>query len=178
MTRAVARELAVQIGFASDATVEGATEALNHFLDKEYFKTLVDENDLFAEYPSNRQKKYIKAVVIGVAEHRDELDGYINKYTKGWKLERISKISQVIMKTAMYEALYLSDVPESVAVNEAIKIAKGYEEQETVSFINGILGSFIRGEIDKLDFSEVDANDVINNTEIEQSHEKPNDISE
>ncbi|NLW65745.1 MAG: transcription antitermination factor NusB, partial [Clostridiales bacterium] len=51
-----------------------------------------------------------------------------------------------IMRTAMYEVLYMDDVPDSVAINEAVELAKGYEEQETISFINGILGSFMREE--------------------------------
>ena len=51
------------------------------------------------------------------------------------------------MKTAMYEVLYMPDIPNSAAINEAVELAKDYEEPDTVRFINGILGSFVRGEI-------------------------------
>jgi len=79
-------------------------------------------------------------------EHGAELDGYIDKYAVGWKFGRISRTAAAIMKTAMFEALYMPDVPDSAAINEAVELAKQYEPPETVSFINGVLGSFIRAE--------------------------------
>ena len=96
--------------------------------------------------PGKKQKEYISEVVQGVLEHQSELDDKIEKYAKGWKLTRISLIAATVIRTAMFEVLYLSDVPDSVAINEAVELAKGYEEPETVSFINGILGSFMREE--------------------------------
>ena len=51
------------------------------------------------------------------------------------------------MRVAMYEVLYMQDIPDKVAVNEAVELAKKYEEKETVSFINGVLGSFVRKEL-------------------------------
>ena len=76
-----------------------------------------------------------------------ELDSYIAKYAKGWSFDRIPLVASAIMRVAMYESLYRSDIPTRVAVNEAVEIAKKYETPETVKFINGILGSFVRGEI-------------------------------
>ena len=51
------------------------------------------------------------------------------------------------MRVAMYEMLYMADIPAGVAINEAVEIAKNYESPEVVKFINGILGSFVRGEL-------------------------------
>ena len=76
-----------------------------------------------------------------------ELNHMIEKYARGWKLERISRIAAAIMRCAMCEILYMDDVPNAAAINEAVELAKGYEEPETVAFINGVLGSFMRGEV-------------------------------
>ena len=59
----------------------------------------------------------------------------------------ISLVASAIMRVAMYEMLYMADIPAGVAINEAVEIAKHYESPEVVKFINGILGSFARGEL-------------------------------
>ena len=146
MTRTVAREISVQLGFSLADNPEKVGEVLENFFDREYYATLGAENELFAEYPSKKQLEYIRKIVEGTVLYREELDGYIEKYSKGWKLSRISKIALSILRTALFEVLYMDDVPDSVAINEAVELAKGYEEQETVAFINGILGSFMRSE--------------------------------
>lgn len=146
MTRTVAREISIQIGFSLADNPENVGEVLERFFDKDYYATLAVENELFTEYPGRKQLEYIKTVVEGAADCRDELDGYIERYAKGWKLTRISRIALAILRTALFEVLYMDDVPDSVAINEAVELSKGYEEQETVAFINGILGSFMRSE--------------------------------
>ena len=146
MTRTVARQLAVQIGFSVAGDPKNAQEALDAFFDKDYFSSLADENELFAEFPDEKQQAYISTVVLGTAEHAREMDAYVEKYARGWKVSRISRIALTSLRTALFEVLYLDEVPDSVAINEAVELAKGYEEPETVSFINGILGSFMRGE--------------------------------
>ena len=83
----------------------------------------------------------------GVADHAPELDGYIAKYAKGWNFARIPLVASAIMRVAMYEILYMPDIPHGASINEAVEIAKKYETPETVKFINGILGSFVRQEI-------------------------------
>ena len=82
-----------------------------------------------------------------MANHGAELDGYIEKYAIGWKFSRIDRVAAAIMRVAMYEILYMPDIPNAAAINEAVEIAKGYEDPNTVSFINGILGSFLREEV-------------------------------
>ena len=144
MTRAAAREIAVQLCFAQYANAEGAAEALDSFFDKEYYGTLADQSEGFSDYPNGKQRDYIRGIVMGVIEHREEIDGYIEKFAKGWKISRISRTALAVLRVAVYEILYVSDVPSGVAISEAVELSKGYDVPETVSFINGVLGSFVR----------------------------------
>lgn len=146
MTRTNARELAVRFCYALSFQDLAAEEFLNQNLNKEAFALLESEDPLYGEFPDERQLKYIKALVGGVSEHAPELDGYIARYSVGWNFSRISRLAAAVMRVAMYEILYMPDIPNSAAINEAVEIAKGYEEPQVVSFINGILGSFVRSE--------------------------------
>ena len=146
MTRTAAREIAVRLCFRMGMSGEGAEEVLGDFFEPLYYATLADEDKLFAEAPDEAQLAYIQTVVRGVAGHRAELDARVEKYADNWKIERISRIAVTILETAMFELLYLPEVPPAAAINEAVELAKRYEEPETVAFINGILGSFARGE--------------------------------
>ena len=147
MTRTVAREIAVMLCFREAMNPTG--EMFDNFFEREYFSSLESEDDLFADFPDESELEYIRRLTEGVKEHHREFDDYIDRYSKGWKLGRISRIAVAIMCVAMYEVLYMDDIPDSAAINEAVEIAKGYEVAETVSFINGILGSFYRAEIEK-----------------------------
>ena len=144
MTRAAAREIAVQLCFAQGASSVGVDEALDSFFDKEYYGTLSEACEGFSDYPNTKQKDYIRSIVAGVAEKREEIDAYIEKFAKGWKLSRISRTALAVLRVAIYEILYVSDVPNGVAISEAVELAKGYDMPETVSFVNGVLGSFVR----------------------------------
>ena len=97
--------------------------------------------------PNAKQAEYIRRLVKGVSVHAAELDGYIAKYAKGWSFARIPLVASAIMRVAMYEILYMPDIPNGAAINEALEIAKKYETPETVKFMNGILGSFVRQEL-------------------------------
>lgn len=148
MTRTAAREIAIQICFASQLSGTPVSEVTDALFAPEYFATLSEESELFRSKPDEKQIAYIRDLTTQVESHLSELNGYIEKYSRGWKLERISKVAAMILRCAMGEILYLEEVPGAVAANEAVELAKGYEEPETVSFINGILGSFFRGEIE------------------------------
>ena len=147
MIRNTAREIAVHLGYELSCTDKTPQELLDERLSGEYFETLRSEDDIYEKLPGKAQEEYIRSIVTGVAEHAPELDGYIAKYAKGWSFDRIPLVASAIMRVAMYEVLYRSDIPNGVAINEAVEIAKKYETPETVKFINGILGSFVRGEI-------------------------------
>ena len=147
MIRNTAREIAIHLAYELSFTEKTAEELTAERLTEEYFETLRGEDEIYAEAPEKDQAEYITSVVSGVSDHAPELDGYIAKYARGWKFERIPLVASAIMRVAMFEVLYRDDIPNSVAINEAVEIAKKYETTETVKFINGILGSFVRGEI-------------------------------
>ena len=79
-----------------------------------------------------------------MANRADELNEHIQKYSIGWDISRISRLARTIMQLAIFEILYLDDVPTGVAINEAVRIVKLYDGNDTSSFINGILGAFAR----------------------------------
>jgi len=146
MTRTMAREMAILLGFSVTASEDFAEDSLERFFEKEHYETMAEENPLFAEYPDKRSMEYISTLVRLIFDHRVELDGYIEKYARGWKVNRISRTATAIMRCAMAEILWLPDVPQAAAINEAVELAKKYEDEDVVSFINGILGGFVRGE--------------------------------
>jgi len=146
MTRSEAREIAVRLCYSIAASETDVEQFLADFFSEEHYATLAAEDERFAAVPEPRDIRYITEVVTGVGRHWAELDGYIEKYAKGWKFDRISRTALAIMRTAMYEILYVADVPTGAAINEAVELAKRYEEEETVPFVNGVLGSFARGE--------------------------------
>lgn len=147
MTRNTAREIATHMAYALSYTDLDTESFLNEQLTAENFAELSVESELYAEMPNAKQLEYIRRLVAGVAEHAAELDTYIEKYARGWRFQRISLVAAAIMRVAMFEIMYMPDIPHGVAINEAVEIAKRYEEPETVKFINGILGSFLREEI-------------------------------
>lgn len=147
MTRNTAREIAAHLAYELSFTELPIEEFLRQQLSEETFADRAAECELYAETPNQKQDAYIRRLVSGVAEHAAELDTYIEKYAKGWRFERISLVASAIMRVAMYEILYMPDIPNGVAINEAVEIAKNYEDPETVKFVNGILGNFLREEI-------------------------------
>ena len=76
----------------------------------------------------------------------NELDELIGRYARGWKSERISRTARAILRIALCEILYMDEIPAAVAINEAVELDKKYDEPETVAFVNGVLGGFMRGE--------------------------------
>ena len=147
MIRSNAREIAVHLAFALGFSNESADELLKESLTRENFQQLSEEDPLYQEFPNEKQRQYIQTLVKGVYEHGAELDGYISKYAIGWSFSRISRMAATVMRVAMYEILYMTDIPPAAAINEAVELSKHYETQETASFINGILGAFVRGEL-------------------------------
>ena len=104
---------------------------------------------LEAVRPTGRDAEYIDRAAWGVMEKREEIDGVIEKFLRGWELERINKVDLAIMRLSIYEMLREPDVPLGAAVNEAVELAKEYGTDDSAAFINGVLGNVAR-EIDKL----------------------------
>ena len=144
MTRGNARELAVHLIYGRVFTGEEPEQVVSTRLDKEYYKKLGAENEVYAERPSRAQLQYIDSVVSGVANREEDLNAQIRRFSIGWDISRISRLTRCVMQLAIYEILYVEDVPTGVAVSEAVRIAKKYDGDDTGSFVNGILGSFAR----------------------------------
>ena len=147
MNRSAAREIAVHFAFELAFSSDSAGRLLERELTPEAFALRGEEEPLYAEFPGERELQYISTLVRGVGGHGAELDGYIEKYAKGWKFSRIDRVAAAVMRVAMYEILYMPDIPNKAAINEAVEIAKGYVDDDVVKFINGILGSFVRMEL-------------------------------
>ena len=146
MTRTAAREIAVHLTFELGFSNQSARQLLDEALNRRTFALIGEEEPLYAEYPNEAQRAYIAHLVEGVYDHGPELDEYISKYAIGWKFSRLNRVAVAIMRVAMFEILYMQDIPNAAAINEALELVKHYEEPEVVSFVNGILGSFVRGE--------------------------------
>ena len=144
MTRANARELAVHLVYGWEFTGEEPQQVISTRLDKEYYTLLSGENDVYTDRPSAAQRAYIDSVVMGVANRSDELSEMIQKYAIGWDISRISKLARAVLQVAIFEVLYMDDVPTGVAISEAVRLAKVYDGDEAGSFVNGILGTFSR----------------------------------
>ena len=146
MTRTVAREIALQLCFAAASANLEPNDLLEEFFTEEHYLSLATEQELFSERPDERQMDYIRSLLNLVSEHREELDEYIARYAHGWKPERISRTALATLRCALCEILYMDDIPNAAAINEAIEIDKKYDEPDTVAFVNGVLGGFMRGE--------------------------------
>ena len=144
MTRGNARELAVHLIYGRVFTGEEPEQVVSTRLDKEYYEKLAGENEVYSDRPSRAQLRYIDSVVAGVANREEDLNAQIRKFSIGWDISRISRLARCILQLAMYEILYVEDVPTGVAVSEAVRIAKKYDGDDTGAFVNGILGSFAR----------------------------------
>ena len=144
MTRANARELAVHLIYSREFTGEEPENVIEGRLDKTYYENLAGENELYAERPSRKQLQYIDSVVVGTANREQELNDMISKYSIGWDVRRISRLTRAIMQLAIFEIVSVEDVPTNVAVSEAVRLAKKYDGDDAGAFVNGILGTFTR----------------------------------
>ena len=144
MTRTNAREIVSHLIFGMNFTSDPAEQLVDSVMEPTYYESLGQESDIYSERPNEKQMQYIRETVSGIQEKTEELDAYIAKFSVGWSVSRISKVARAILHVAMYEALYVDDVPVSSAINEAVELTRKYENEDVVSFVNGILGSFAR----------------------------------
>ena len=131
MSRKNAREKAMTLLYQMEISQSSAEEVLNDFYENNEIKLSTEDID------------YIKDCILGIEKNLKVIDGYIEKYAQGWKLNRIAKVDISIMRLAIYEMLNRKDVPNPVAVNEAIELAKKYGTDNSAAFVNGILGKVI-----------------------------------
>lgn len=124
--RSFARDAAFKILFQSSMHSNNINELFEY--------TLTESPELM------KHMDYIKKVVLGILENKEEIDNIISdNLTKGWKITRIAKVPFYILELAVYEMKYVEDVPARVAINEAVDLAKKYSDPENSSFVNGLL---------------------------------------
>lgn len=131
MTRSQARENAFMLTFEKMFNPEAE---LSDML------SLAEECELF------ETNEFTSSLYSLAQENLGACDELIEKYSKGWKINRLPKVTLAILRLSLAEILFLDDTPDSVAANEAVELAKKYATAEDASFINGILGSVIRGK--------------------------------
>jgi len=124
--RRLSREMALKVLFQIDLVNAGIEETLEYTFKNGEF--------------SDEVKEFTLILVKGAMSNLSEIDKTINKYTKNWSLERITNIDRNILRIAIYEILYLKDIPKSVSINEAVELAKKYGTKSSFSFVNGVLG--------------------------------------
>jgi transcription antitermination protein NusB len=132
MNRRKSREIAMTLLFEMSINKEDYNEIINNF--KEH--TDMDLTDVDMEY--------VERTLRGVQENTKTIDSSIEQNLINWKLYRLSKIDLAILRTSTYEILFEKEIPNRVAVNEGIELAKKYSEEKSFQFINGVLGKMIK----------------------------------
>jgi N utilization substance protein B len=106
---------------------------------------MTEQEKLFFEgndAPVGEDAVYVDAKYNRIMEHLDEIDGMLNEKTEGWNVSRIGKAEISILRLAVYEIRFDDDVPTSVAINEAVELAKKYGQDQSAGFVNGVLAKF------------------------------------
>ncbi|SCG83312.1 N utilization substance protein B [Proteiniborus sp. DW1] len=130
MGRKLARESAMKLLFQMQINNDFSSEAVDFFLNNNEF--------------SDDEKEYIQNTVNSITENIELIDGKIEQYALGWKINRLPRVDLAILRIAIYEILFRDDIPVEVSINEAIDISKKYSTSESSKFINGLLGSIAR----------------------------------
>lgn len=126
--RSKARKRALDILYASDMRSESPVEALD--------RAIAD-----GEAPTN---DYTATIVRGVVEHQEHIDELLSSYSEGWTLARMPAVDRNVLRLGVWELLYADDVPDAVAVSEAMALVTDLSTDESPQFVNGILGSIVR----------------------------------
>ncbi|MCR5419449.1 MAG: transcription antitermination factor NusB [Lachnospiraceae bacterium] len=149
MTRSEVREHIFKLVFRlefNDAE-EMPGQLKNYFLDNG--EENLDIKDSKENAPvnifSHKDEEYIKNKYSDIEKSIPELDTLINSYAKGWDTVRMGKVDLAILRLAVYEVVYDDSIPTGVAIDEAVELAKKYGQDESASFINGILASVVKG---------------------------------
>lgn len=138
LTRREARELTLGLIYEAD------------------FRPDEDKAEIYACSTEDREipkNSYIKKVYFGVWDNIADIDAKIAQYSVGWKTERMSSVARAVLRLAVYEMLYMDDVPSKVSLNEAIELTKKYDEDRARAFVNGILNA-VKNEVGEKDKNE------------------------
>ena len=129
--RRTARTLALQALYQWNLQQEQATQPWDSWDDRD-----VDPSSMV----------FAKTLVEGVIQHRDAIDAAISKHAHNWGMNRLSVVDRNVLRIAVFELLYLEDIPLAVTINEAIEIAKQFGDDESGGFVNGILDGLSKSQ--------------------------------
>ncbi len=107
------------------------------------------ERNLEELAPEMDEKDFAKSLVVGLLEHRDEIDGMITKFAPDWPLEKITTVDRNVLRIGTYELVFNDEIPSKVAINEAIELAKTFGGESSGKFVNGVLGAVYRNQIEQ-----------------------------
>jgi transcription antitermination protein NusB len=99
--------------------------------------------------PQFNDQGFVENLIKGVIKHIDEIDVYITKYATEWPLDQITIVDRNILRIGVFELVFNDDIPEKVAINEAIEIAKAFGSESSGKFVNGVLGAIYK-DIEKI----------------------------
>lgn len=139
MSRRKARELALQVLFHVDIGRSEPETALFHAFSREA------DGDTGGDELTEKDANYARDLVQGTWERREDLDKVIAQYARDWAVDRMPGVDRNILRLAIYELNHQTDVPQGVVADEAVELAKTFSTAESSKFVNGILGSVIRG---------------------------------
>lgn len=133
MGRRASREIAMKLLYQFEIQKDDRDEQIQMVLEDNSF--------------TDKDKLYLTAIIDGVQKHMELLDKAIEAHSKGWKINRISKVDLSIMRLSIFEICFLDDIPYSVSVNEAVELAKKYSNADAGSFVNGILSKVTKESV-------------------------------
>jgi N utilization substance protein B len=127
--RSKARKRALDVLYGADVRGESINASL-----------LAEENRHLADPKRGSSWEYASQIVRGVAEHGDEIDELIETYAQGWTIERMPAVDRAIVRIGIWELLFNPEVPDGVAISEAVESATVLSTEDSSSFVNGLLG--------------------------------------
>lgn len=136
LTRREIREKALQSLFQLSANTDLSPERAMQ-------QALISSNDLVDEVETALVPEYLDLLVNGVIKNQTAIDEEVQKYLENWSMARLAKTDVVIMRIAIFEMLYVPEVPAKVALNEALEITKLYSDEKSRKFVNGVLANIV-----------------------------------
>ena len=144
MSRTTARAAAMQMIFEKISGGQGGEETLKMVYDELREDGLPGVERIGKKEPDPEDREYITAALEGVLAHLEEIDALIEKTAKGWPIDRMSLVDLTILRLAVWEILFVEDVPGSVSIAEAMELTERFSDPQDKPFVNGILGTILR----------------------------------
>ncbi|MFN2594883.1 MAG: transcription antitermination factor NusB [Actinomycetota bacterium] len=141
--RRTARRLAVDALYESEITDELPLDAFASLKAADWVRPSIEEDRGSSEEPTDEAVAYAGTLVEGVQAHQADIDSIIVRYADRWALDRMPLIDRILLRIALVELLWGTDVPVAVAINEAVELAKALSTDDSGRFINGVLGRVV-----------------------------------